>query len=224
MRTRRLFPAVVIFAAVAAFGQQQPYFETFEVRLHNLEVQVTDANGNPVRGLSSDDFIVLENGVEQNVTNFSVFESSQSERTAETPQRPSVQGDEPPPPPRRFVFFVDDMSLRKTVRKALIENANAVLDQMQPGDLAAVVRPDGGNRMPQPFTTDTASARKVLAEVIESCTLGFTDFDEYTRRSLSAFAMRDLRYNQSLYAYQSSERVQQRLAQLRALIGSMAGI
>lgn len=219
----RLFSAIVIFSAAAAFAQQQPYFQTFEVRLHNLEVLVTDANGNPVRGLSREDFIVLENGVDQNVTNFSVYDSSTSMRLDET-QRPAVREDEPPAPPRRFIFFVDEMSLRKPVRSALIRNANALLDQLRPGDLAAVIRPDGANRMPQPFTTDTAAARKVLAETIESCQLGFTNFDEYTRNATNAFAILDARRGQTLYAYRTDKQVQQRLAQLRALIGSMAGI
>ncbi|HEU4886564.1 MAG TPA: VWA domain-containing protein, partial [Thermoanaerobaculia bacterium] len=227
MKTRTYgFLVAVLLVAVAAFAQQQPYFQTFEVRLHNLEVQVTDAEGKPVRGLSREDFIVLENGIDQDVTNFAVYDSTTSTRLAprtDGAQSPSVQEGELPPP-RRFVFFVDDMSLRKPVRKALIDNANALLDQLQPGDLAAVVRPDGRDRMPQPFTADTEAARKVLAETIESCKLGFTDFDEYTRNSMNAFAVLDARRGQTLYAYRTGKQVQQRLAQLRALIGSMAGI
>src|SRR5688500_2701148 len=107
----RLLPAILIFAAAGAFAQEQPYFQTFEVRLHELEVQVTDANGKPVRGLSREDFIVLENGVDQNVTNFLVFDSNRN--TSRRSQRTASAQEEEPAPPRRFVFFVDDMSLRK---------------------------------------------------------------------------------------------------------------
>lgn len=222
MRSRFVvFTAVALVAAIA-IAQQQPYFQTFEVRLHNLEVQVTDANGNPVRGLSREDFIVRENGVDQDVTNFSVYDSSASARLSQ--RTASVQEEEPAPAPRRFIFFVDNMSLRKPVRTALIRNANALLDQLQPGDLAAIIRPDGQNRMPQPFTTDTAAARKVLADTIDSCRLGFTEFDEYSRQSTNAFTILDAKRGQTLYAYRTGEQVQQRLAQLRALIGSMAGL
>jgi VWFA-related protein len=224
MKTRWVL-LLLLACAAAAFAQQQPYFQTFEVRLHNLEVQVTDSNGNPVRGLTKDDFVVLEEGVEQNVTNFSVYDASTSTRVAADNGRraesPSVQQETRVP--RRFVFFVDHMSLRKPVRKELIENANALLDQLQPGDLAAVVRPEG-ERLRQPFTTDVAVARKAVAEAIESCKLGFGILDEYERRSTSAFAQADMRHAQATFAHQTSERVQQRLAQLRALVGSMAGI
>jgi hypothetical protein len=51
---------VAILAIAAIASAQQGYFETFEVRLHNLEVVVTDEKGKPVRGLTKDDFIVLE--------------------------------------------------------------------------------------------------------------------------------------------------------------------
>jgi VWFA-related protein len=216
------FFALVVAAVALA---QQPYFESFEVRLHNLDVIVTNAQGNPVRGLTKEDFIVRENGVEHEVTNFSVYDASTSTITAAAPA--PAASVEPPPTPRRVIFFVDDMSLRKPVRKALIDNGNALLDHLQPGDLATVIRPTGRNRVPQPFTTDTAAVRGALAEAIESCKLRFTDLDEFASsgdRADRMYGAADERYEQSLYAQRSSERVQQRLAQLRALVASMAGV
>src|SRR5690349_13086466 len=97
---------------------QTPYFETFEVRLHNLEVVVTDAKGNPVRGLAKDDFIVLEDGKPQTITNFSLYDGGSATASSVNPDappkvEPAVEAaPTPPPAPRRFIFFVDDMAVR----------------------------------------------------------------------------------------------------------------
>ena len=75
---KRLAGGVAVALAATMALAQQGYFETFEVRLHNLDVVVTDAKGNSVHGLTKDDFIVLENGLEQRITNFSSYDSGTS--------------------------------------------------------------------------------------------------------------------------------------------------
>src|SRR5712692_9273652 len=47
-----------------------------EVHVVNVDVSVTDANGNPIPGLSKDDFEILEDGHPQKVTNFSVIRNA----------------------------------------------------------------------------------------------------------------------------------------------------
>jgi VWFA-related protein len=233
----RLLPAVAMFAAAGAVAdltaQQQPFFETFEVRLHNLDVLVTDASGNPVRGLTKEDFIVLENGVEQNVTNFSMYDSGtwsaglsarQEKRQAE-----SLSLHEQKAPPRRVVFFVDDMAVRKPARKTLIQHATALVDQLGPGDLATVIRPTGSKRIAQPYTNDKAAVQDALTAAIESCTLRFdspgqAEIEQLLRALASADNAMDRKYARSLYRQQAEERVQQRLSQLRALVGSLAAV
>ena len=51
---------------------QQPPVATFQTstRLVTLDVVVTDKQGKPVRNLSKDDFVVLEDGVRQNIASF----------------------------------------------------------------------------------------------------------------------------------------------------------
>ena len=229
---RRLTWGVVIALAATIALAQQGYFETFEVRLHNLEVVVTDSKGEPVRGLGKGDFIVLENGVPQDVTNFSAYESGTatvSSVTAEPrePQAPAEAHE--PPPPRRIVFFVDDMGVRTPARKTLLRNATALLDQFQEGDLISVVRPTGVHRLALPYTTDTAAARKALTAAIESCTFKLTASGQYEIEEMvngleNARSESDRSYARGQYAKRATSRVAQRLGQLRALIGSMAGV
>lgn len=230
---RRLACGIVVALAATIALAQQGYFETFEVRLHDLEVVVTDAEGKPVRGLEKDDFIVLENGVPQTVTNFSVYDSGSATVSSVNVDAAKAAAPEavpePPSSPRRVVFFVDDMGVRQMARKTLVRNATSLLDQLQQGDLISVVRPTGANRMALPYTTDTDSARKALTEAIESCKFnihssGEWELEEMINGMENARNDIDRAYVRGQYAKGIGSRTHQRLGQLRALIGSMAGI
>jgi VWFA-related protein len=223
---------VVAFAALvtSTVAAQQGYFETFEVRLHNLDVVVTDAKGKTVHGLTKDDFIVLEDGVQQNITNFSVYDSSSATASSAppAPETPTAAAPEKPPA-RRFVFFVDDMAMQTAARKTLVAQAAKLVDEMREGDLGAVIRPTGANRVAQDYTTDAGAVRKALTEAIESCTFrsdapGLYEIRELQNSMESADTDGDRSFAKGLYASRVRERVRQRLSQLRALVGSMAGV
>lgn len=223
--------AGLLLCAVSAYAQQ-PYLETFDVRLHNLEVVVTDASGKPVRGLTKDDFLVFENGAQQSVTNFSVYDSSTSAVTAAGAGNNSSSEElltvPEAPPPRRVVFFIDDMAMQNAARKTLAKQAVSLLDQLQPADLVAVVRPTG-ERIAQNYTTDRPAVRTALIEAIESCTVradapGLQEYRELVQAMDHANDEQDRKYAKALYAERSRDRVQQRLEQLRAWIGSAAGV
>ena len=222
---------VAILAIAAIASAQQGYFETFEVRLHNLEVVVTDEKGKPVHGLTKDDFIVLENGVEQNVTNFSVYDSSTATALSVRAADKTVAvaaAETAGETPRRFIFFVDDMAVQTLARNDLARQAVKLVDEMRPGDLAAVVRPTG-NRIAQDYTTDTAAVRKALTAAIQSCTIrgdapGLFELRELRRAMEFADNEGERMHAKGLYAFRARERVRQRLSQLRALVGSMAAV
>ena len=232
-RTAAVIAVAVSIAAIAT--AQQGYFETFEVRLHNLDVVVTDAKGNPVRGLTKDDFIVTEDGVPKMVTNFSVYDegtsrvSSVNAQAAPAAVEAQPQMVEAKAPPRRFVFFVDDMAVQQNARQTLIRNATGLVDQMREGDLATVIRPTGANRVAQDYTTDRNAVRKVLTEAIESCTIrgdapGLQEMLQLSHSLGLANNNDERNHAKGVYAQQVRDRVQQRLSQLRAVIGSTAGL
>ena len=62
-------------AATAADNAQTPVLE-LNVRRVPVDVVVEDRQGNPVRGLTAQDFIVKEDGVEQHITSFDVMNGS----------------------------------------------------------------------------------------------------------------------------------------------------
>jgi VWFA-related protein len=227
---KRLTGAAVVALASTIALARQGYFETFEVRLHNLDVVVTDAKGKSVHGLTKDDFIVLENGIEQKVTNFSSYDSGTSKVISsggETAAEPQFV--EEKTPPRRFVFFVDEMEVQTPTRKKLLRNATALLDELREGDLAAVIRPTGLHRIAQSYTTDVAAARKSLTEAIQSCTVrgdspGATEIRTLRAALENAPNDEEKKIAKAIYAQQALDRGRQRLAQIRALIGSMAGM
>ena len=61
---------LLVLLAVFPLVTQAQLVESIEVRVTNLDVVVTDRSGNPVTGLTKDDFVVVEDGKEQPITNF----------------------------------------------------------------------------------------------------------------------------------------------------------
>jgi VWFA-related protein len=167
---------LVLTLFAATFGQvtspsapQRTQDEDDVVRISTNLVQidavVTDKNGQQVTDLRPEDFEILEDGRPQKITNLSYISSaplnaSQPEAKAVTPAEKGA----PPAPPvrlqpeqvrRTIALVVDDLGLSfesmAYVRQAL---KKFVDQQMQPGDLVAIIRTAGGMGALQQFTTD----------------------------------------------------------------------
>src|SRR5438067_9698907 len=117
---RRAVLALQIFVAAAFAQQQAPLTERIEVAVVNVDVSVSGADGQPVRGLSRDDFEVFEDGRRQPITNFyavSGLSADLSGAPAPSPVTPpraaaphTLQNDGAPPDPRfrrRVLVLVD---------------------------------------------------------------------------------------------------------------------
>ena len=82
---------------VGAAGAQAPtsFLESLEVRVVNMEVYVTDRQGNPVEGLSEREFTVLEDGKKQRLTNFSYVpagaDASEGGERGDAPDEPAAE-------------------------------------------------------------------------------------------------------------------------------------
>ncbi len=156
-----------IVAALFLFGWglsgQQPASEDvirINVNLVQVDAVVTDSKHHLVTDLKASDFQVLQDGKPQQITNFSFI----SLKPAVTPTTaPAVKGAPPPPPlivrpeqARRLIaLVVDDLGLSfqsvGSVRYAL---KKFVDNQIQPGDLVAIIRTGAGMGALQQFTTD----------------------------------------------------------------------
>lgn len=146
--------AVVLLAASARGQVQVPRVdEIIEVRIINFDVVVTDAEGNPVRGLTRDDFELYEDGKRQEITNF-------SEVSVERAQAATSQ-----PAPRRVVIFVDVVSTTTFERKRACAALAGFIEKLGPDDEAMVVAWNRQLRIVVPATHDHAALRKGLDAV-----------------------------------------------------------
>ncbi len=131
------------------------------VNLVQVDAVVTDSKGQQITELKPEDFEILEDGRPQKITNFSyvVLQPASRLPTGELIAKPS--GPTLPVNPRResvlraIALVVDDLGLSfestAYVREAL---KKFVDEQMQPGDLVAILRTAAGVGALQQFTSD----------------------------------------------------------------------
>src|ERR1043165_8471961 len=80
---------IVLALMLPQSPQTTPTFlESLDVRITNVDVVVTDKRGHTVRGLGRNDFVVLENGTPQTITNFAEYSGSTG--SAETMAAPAA--------------------------------------------------------------------------------------------------------------------------------------
>jgi VWFA-related protein len=218
---------LLVFLATGAIAQQ--YVETVEIQLHNLDAVVTDKEGHPVTGLTKDDFVLLENGVPQEITNFSSYESSSATMAIGEPaaNAPAANISAAAPPARRFVFFIDEMAIQTAARNSLRKNALELVHTLRPDDLAAIVRPGGAAKMVQEYTSDSASVERALGKAIDDCKMrltapAFRELQAFRRALETAETANEVAAAKRAYMDAARARVEQRLSQIRALITSMA--
>jgi VWFA-related protein len=152
---------VLISASVVAQEKtNQPPIRS-GVELVQLDVTVLDEQRKPVRGLTADDFTVLENGVRRPIRAFTAVDMPARTR-AQDPvwakeAAPDVATNQITEQEGRLVIILMDRSIPYmggTVQAQKI--AIAAVDQMGPHDVAAVISTSGGGYKPQNFTSDRA--------------------------------------------------------------------
>jgi VWFA-related protein len=158
-----------LFLAAAAFSlQQNPEQETVfrvSVDLVQVDAVVTNSKDEPVTDLKAEDFVILQDGVPQNITHFSYVRTTDA--AAPVRKAPAVKADGkpiPPPPPvpmkrdkvrRTIAMIVDDLGLSGVYVYRTREWIKKWIDQdMQPDDLIAVIRTGGGVGALHQFTND----------------------------------------------------------------------
>jgi VWFA-related protein len=128
-----------------------------------VDVSVLDDKRRPVRGLTAGDFTVLEDGKPRPVTVFNPIEIE--EHPARVDGVASWVRDVPPDvttndvrPEGRLVVIMFDWSIRPEDQVLARKIATAAVDELGPGDLAAVVftSPFSNAGIPQNFTSDRA--------------------------------------------------------------------
>jgi VWFA-related protein len=139
--------ALVILVQAQAQEPTERFIGEATVNLIEVPVRVIDpSTGEPVTGLTMDDFRVLENGIEQRVTNFNEIGSRQvvgpirDERTVSA----SARAGEPEAKPIEIIYFFDLYLMYKRDRDRAIEGLREQFRTEVPEDInVSVVAYDG---------------------------------------------------------------------------------
>jgi len=176
MKTSILFFAltIVFLFQLSVFGQNKkpvptatpPDDDTIKIStdLIQVDVSVTDKNGKPVTDLKPEDFEIYENDKKQEITNFSFISANKLALPENREKNPAKNKNAIPIPPARlkteqvkrtYAIVIDDLGLSFTsifyTKEAVKKFIN---EQMQEGDLVAVIRTRGGVGALQSFTSD----------------------------------------------------------------------
>ena len=165
-----LLAGTILTAGQAPAPSPPPQPPTFKVRVDYVEVDVvvTDRQGQLVRDLKKEDFQVLEDGKSQVVTTFTLVdipvERADRPLFASAPIEPDVKTNEKPFDGRVYVMVIDDLHTRagrsirvKLAAKQFIER------RLGANDLMAIVHTSGPIDANQEFTNN----KKLLLAAVE---------------------------------------------------------
>jgi VWFA-related protein len=168
--------------------------EVVDVSVVNVDVYVTDKQGNRVKGLTRDDFSLFEDGKPVAITNFYAVENGKPQGAAaeavapppaEAPGTPP--GVNPPPVPEdqrlRLVIYIDNYNLHPFTRnKVMRDLRNFLRDHLSREDRVMLMTYDRELHLRRPFTSDPEVIAAAMHE-LETVTGNAVHFDS-DRRSV----------------------------------------
>lgn len=167
---RHCLQLILLLAAVASFAQTEPapppqYEEEIEVRVTDIDVVVTDREGNPITSLSREDFELYENGRRVDIAYFSRIVNGSLEDVAE-PEVDLVVA----PPPRAavtWVIFVDHTHMEPKTRNEAMRQVQVFARRaIAASDRGAIALNDGRSfRIRQNVTDDVELLAKTLEKM-----------------------------------------------------------
>jgi VWFA-related protein len=167
-----VLPLIVAACGAAALAQEQrpeqkpeqPSFETSaEVVL--VDVTVVSGDGEPVTGLTAQDFKLTVNGEPRPVHTVQFISSRGLKAPAKPGRLAEVTGNDDPSTGRLLLFVIDENYLRVGAGRAVLRTAERVMNGLAPGDLVGVARLPTG-RGGVNFTTDRERVRRALSGVL----------------------------------------------------------
>ena len=135
-------------------GEESGYFEEIAVEIVNVEVYVTDRDGNPIDDLTMDDFEVLEDGRPVELLNFYAVSkgrpTSLGESTEDKPIDPLVDPEPevteltyPEAQRLNLIIYIDNLFIHPLNRNRVFSRLRGFLyETLRPGDLVMVASYD----------------------------------------------------------------------------------
>jgi VWFA-related protein len=185
MRMRTFYGALLLLPLMAA-AQQKPSIpgigETIEVSIVNLDVFVTNKAGERVRGLTRDDFEILENGVKQPISNFAEYVGETQPETAAGTAKQAAQ-----PQKRTIIVFIERFYMPKFRTEPLFASIKKLLhESIRPGDRVTVVTWNRGVLLThQEFTDSLPALDRSLDRIATLSAKPFLDPTAETRWSIA---------------------------------------
>lgn len=249
-----VFPATAQEKPAEPSSEEETFFEAIDVQVVNLEVFVTDKQGQRVSDLAREDFEVLEDGQPVEISNFFAVTAGGSETPApeappaETPAAPAAPAapEEIPLEQRlHLAVLVDNLTLTAENRNRLVQSIEqSVIPRLRPDDRALVAVIDGSAvRITQSLTADPAQLRTALQEALKSAPQGSSrlmDKREILSRidsvglvpsggesqggELNASMVQQLCYDIQSYAAQRSQEARMSLGAVADFVDSLSGL
>lgn len=172
VRSRFLCAMLTASLAVQPLSAQSFFSEIVEVRVTNVDVVVTGKDGKPVRGLTSADFELLEDGVPQEITNFlEITEPGPGlGNAADAGQQPLAPIPAPGSDPRRrlVTVFIDNAVLQPHRRNIVLPHLTTFMrNNIRPGDEVMLTVWSTGLRVTLEPTGDMAAIEAGIAQLAQ---------------------------------------------------------
>lgn len=221
-----------------------PYVAAVHVNVVNVDVFVTDKRGNPITGLTIDDFELYEDGKPIAITNFYAVEEGQRldrKESADEPAEADGSQSDPLALPDRsrevevpaderlhLMVYIDNFNIRPFNRNRVFRQLRSFLNgQLNRGDRVMLVSYDRSIHVRHPFTADPHLVSNALFE-LETVTGHAVHLDSDRRDLLrdieEAESIRDVDWRVRQYAESLTNDLQFSIDALKEIIDSMAGL
>lgn len=169
---------LVLLASLAIDQTPRVKDETIEVSLVNVDVVVTDKSGNHVTGLTKDDFVIVDDGKPQAITNFTEYRDAAGGGTQDASPDASQQASLP----RAIVVWIDDFHVPNFRKDPLFAALKTTLHAMiRPSDGVMIVHWRVRPSIVVPYTNDLARVDAALDEISAASTGVKLDFVSQAR-------------------------------------------
>ncbi|MEA2163878.1 MAG: hypothetical protein QOK37_2005 [Thermoanaerobaculia bacterium] len=219
-------------------AEQPKLVENIDVHVIGVDVVVTDRKGNPITGLTKDDFRIFENGQEKSISNFYEIDG----KTAKPAIPVTVPGATPALPAtapapreevneqlrRRIIFYIDNLSLAPFNRNRVFKQMKEfVQNVMRPGDEAMVATYNRSLKIRVPFTRDAVQIQQTLDSIAGESALGTSNRSEVKDvigRIRDASTYDDAVSTARSYAQSVDHDLRQSVESINGLLTTLAGV
>jgi VWFA-related protein len=227
-----------VTAPASATGDE-PFLDTLDVTVVNVEVYVTDKQGNRITGLTRDDFQLFEAGRPVAITNFYAVEGGKPILAGEgsgavepgaAAAGPAPAGASALPEDQRLnlILYIDNFNIHPSDRNRVMGDLRTFLrDNVKPGDRVMLVSYDRELHERQPFTSDAGALASAL-EKLEKVTGSAVQHDSERRQALAQIDRtgdaREARNAAHFYAMSVFNDMAFSVAALKDMVTSLAGL